>query len=377
MTVGILGTPLGEIMAESTHANSPENQEQIRQVKEVVGKPAKGIGRGGGGDIRELSITQANNQYYLQDTTREAKIITMDGQNRDDTAPIIWRDADNKFFDTKDAIAVDAHHYMGVVYDYFKEKHGRNSYNGKGGTIYLYVRMGDFADAAGGSGEIIFGNGNKDNGIETRGFSSSLDLVGHEFTHGIIQNTSNLKYQDEPGALNEGVADLFGTLIEYDYYKKSKSKRKPNWTLSEDVYVDGKSVSRSMKNPSSVPLLNALRKEYLIDYEGKQHTQYPDHYSKLYKGIEDHGGVHFNSSIINKASYLLSEGGTHYGTHVQDIGQEKTGKIYYLAATEFFKEDTNFKDARVALEKAAAQLYGQNSKEVKAVQAAYTAVGIH
>lgn len=47
MTVGILGTPLGEIMAESTHANSPENQEQIRQVKEVVGKPAKGIGRGG------------------------------------------------------------------------------------------------------------------------------------------------------------------------------------------------------------------------------------------------------------------------------------------------------------------------------------------
>ncbi|MDY8163932.1 hypothetical protein P4310_30280 [Bacillus thuringiensis] len=79
MTVGILGTNLGEVMAEIAHANSPQSQEKKVIYKEVIGKSAKGIGKGLLREIRELSVTQANNQYYLQDTTRGAKIITMDG----------------------------------------------------------------------------------------------------------------------------------------------------------------------------------------------------------------------------------------------------------------------------------------------------------
>ncbi|ANS52051.1 bacillolysin (plasmid) [Bacillus thuringiensis] len=379
MAIGFSGTTFGEVKADSTHIHSSQNQDEIMKNTQakVIGKAASGIGRGGLGDIRLLSITKANHQYYLQDTSRGATIITMDGHNRDDIRPIIWRNADNTFYDVKDAIAVDAHYNMGIVYDYFKEKYGRDSYDGKGGTIYSYVRMGDFADSTWGGDSAIFGNGNTDDDIKTRGFSSALDLVGHEFTHGIIENTSRLKYQGESGALNEAIADLFGILIKHDYDKKSKSKRNLNYKIAEDIYIDGTNSLRSMKNPSSVPISNNTGfKEPLIDDEGKQHTQYPDHYSNVYKGTQDHGGVHFNSSIINKASYLLCGGGTHYGIHVQGIGEEATGKIYYLATTEFLKENTNFAEARIALEKAAVQLYGQNSKEVKSVQSAYSAVGI-
>ncbi|MBM7362743.1 M4 family metallopeptidase [Priestia taiwanensis] len=370
VTTGIILSALGgtpKALAASTTS----------KWEEVTGKYTKAKGIGHFGDTRILHTTKANNQYYLQDTTRGVKIVTYDGQNRDDIRPILWRDTDKKFYDAKDAIAVDAHYYAGVVYDYFKEKHGRNSYDNKGGIIRSYVRMGDFADALWAGSGILYGNGNSDDGIQTRGFSSALDLVGHEFTHAIISTSSKLIYKNESGALNEAIADLFGTLIEHDSYNKKLTKKKANWNFAEDVYVDGKTFLRSMNNPASAPLsINSGYREPLIDSEGKIHTHYPDHYSKLYKGTEDHGGVHFNSSIINKASYLLSEGGTHYGVNVQGIGKEKVGKIYYLAATEIFTENTNFKDARLGLEKAAKKLYGDNSKEVKQVQAAYNAVGI-
>ncbi|MCU4959908.1 hypothetical protein OB990_27475 [Bacillus cereus] len=110
-------------MAASAHANSTQNQKKKVIDKEVIGKPARG-----------------------------AKLLTMDGQMRDvdDNVlpkPIIWRDADNKFFDVKDAIAVDTHPNIGVIYDYFKEKQGLKSYDGKKGTIYLYVNMGNFTDS--------------------------------------------------------------------------------------------------------------------------------------------------------------------------------------------------------------------------------------
>jgi bacillolysin len=379
MTTGIILSTLGggpKALAAGTTIKEHQNS-TTSKWEEVTGKYAKAKGIGHFGDTRILHTTKANNQYYLQDTTRGVKIVTYDGKNNADFRPILWRDTDKKFYDAEDAIAVDAHYYAGVVYDYFKEKHGRNSYDNKGGTIRSYVRMGDFAGSGWAGSGIRYGNGNSDDGIETRGFSSSLDLVGHEFMHGVIISSSNLKYENESGALNEAIADLFGTLIEHDYYNKKLTKKKPNWNLTEDVYVDGKTFLRSMNNPTSAPLkINPGYREPLIDSEGKIHTQYPDHYSKLYKGTEDYGGVHFNSSIINKASYLLSEGGTHYGVNVQGIGKEKVGKIYYLAATEIFTEDTNFKRARLGLEKAAAKLYGENSNEVKQVQAAYNAVGI-
>ena len=102
----------------------------------------------------------------------------------------------------------------------------------------------------------------------------------------------------------------------------------------------------------------------------------PDNYADRYTGTDDNGGVHTNSGIINKAAYLLAEGGTSYGVTVPGIGKDKLGKIYYRANTAYFTESTTFSQARAALVQAAADLYGSNSAEVKAVTLAYDAVGV-
>ena len=129
-------------------------------------------------------------------------------------------------------------------------------------------------------------------GITRQYYSAALDVAAHEMTHGVIQHTANLIYRNESGALNESVADIFGAMVDRD-----------NWLIGEDIMVDPsiKIAIRSMSDPSSI-----------VD-ERTESGFSPDHWSKRYIGSLDSGGVHINSSINNKAAYLISDGGEHYG----------------------------------------------------------------
>ncbi|HDR8072326.1 TPA: M4 family metallopeptidase [Bacillus cereus] len=336
---------------------------------QVVGENTIGRGTGVLGDSKIIQTTKVGSKYYLQDNTRGAKILTYDGKKQ--LFAWLWKDDDNMFHQTYDAAAVDAHFYAGVVYDYYKNKHNRNSYDNAESPIKSLVHPHPLIDNNAGWGDEKLEYGDGDD-TKTRAYSGSLNVVGHEFTHGVTQTSSNLMYRNESGALNEAISDLFGTLIEHEYYSKHSNQKKANWDHGEDLYIDGKTVKRSLRDPASISL-----SEPMIDKDGKAHTKYPDHYSKLYNGSQDEGGVHVNSSIINKATYLLANGGTHYGVTVKGIGKDKVGKIYYLANTEMFTEYTGFHLARAGLEQATAKLYGVNSEEVKAVKAAYDAVGIY
>lgn len=88
---------------------------------------------------------------------------------------------------------------------------------------------------------------------------------------------------------------------------------KKSWDLGADIYTPGKpgDALRSLKDPASIP--NPL----------KPGEGYPDHYSKRYTGTADNGGVHINSSINNKAAYLVSEGGDHYDVKVAGVGVKR------------------------------------------------------
>ncbi|EOO58636.1 hypothetical protein IKE_06251 [Bacillus cereus VD196] len=351
---------------KETHNDTNDDSENLPEEEYddlVVGENAIGKGTGVLGDSKSIQTTKVGSKYYLQDNTRGAKILTFND------LLWIWKDDDNVFHQPGDAAAVDAHFYTGVVYDYYKNKYNRNSYDNKGAPIKLNINNTS-GYPRGIDGWIQYGEAG--NGTETRDYSGALDMVGQAFTQAVIEQTSRLPDNNEPGALNEAICDLFGTLIEHEYYSKHPKQGKPNWDLGEDRFIDGKTVLRSMRDPASVLLEKPLR-----DKDGNIHTRYPDHYSKRYNGSYDAGGVHVNSSIINKASYLLANGGTHYGVKVKGIGNEKVGKIYYLANTEMFTEYMGFKLARAGLEQAAAKLYGVNSEEVKAVKAAYDAVGIY
>ncbi|MEY8350289.1 M4 family metallopeptidase [Bacillus cereus] len=334
---------------------APLNKEVVKQEAKTAAKPVTGtnkVGTGKGvlGDTKSLNTTLSGSTYYLQDNTRGAQIFTYDAKNRTTLPGTLWADTDNVFNASYDAAAVDAHYYAGVTYDYYKNTFNRNSINDAGAPLKSTVHYGrSYNNAFWNGSQMVYGDGD---GATFAPLSGALDVIGHELTHAVTEYSSNLIYQNESGALNEAFSDVFGTLVEY------YDNRNPDWEVGEDVYTPGKSgdALRSMSDP----------------------TKYgdPDHYSKRYTGTSDNGGVHTNSGIINKAAYLLANGGTHYGVTVNAIGKDKVGAIYYRANTLYFTESTTFSQARAGLVQAAADLYGASSAEVTAVKQSYDAVGV-
>ena len=320
-------------------------------LKTIIGTATTGTGIGVLGDTKTLNMTKNTNGYYLQDNTRGKGIFTYNAKNETTLPGSLWVEKTNKYTTTSDRAAVDAHFYAGVVYDYYKKTFNRNSYDNNGAVLTSTVHYDQNYDNAFWDGtEMVYGDGD---GTMFTALSGGIDVIGHELTHAVTERTSNLMYQDEPGALNEAISDIFGTLIEFSY-KGSKG----NYDIGEDVYTPNTpgDALRSMSDP----------------------TKYgdPDNYADRYTGTDDNGGVHTNSGIINKAAYLLAEGGTSYGVTVPGIGRDKLGKIYYRANTTYFTESTTFSQARAALVQAAADLYGTDSPEVNAVALAYDAVGV-
>lgn len=306
-----------------------------------------GTGVGVLGDTKSFEITQQGSTYYMYGTGRGVTISTHDAKN---VPYYSWRlpgsNVSSSTTTFSDRSAVDAHGYAEAVYDYFKNTHGRNSYDGNGANIISSVHVGrKWNNAAWIGTQMVYGDGD---GTTFIPLSGGLDVVGHELTHAVTESTANLIYQDESGALNESLSDIFGAMMDRD-----------DWLIGEDIYTPNISgdALRSMEDPAS-----------LGD---------PDHYSKRYTGTQDNGGVHTNSSINNKAAYLLSEGGTHYGVTVNGIGRSATEKIYYRALTMYLTSSATFSQMRQAAIQAATDLYGAGSAEVQSVQKAYDAVGVY
>ncbi|MFD4705339.1 M4 family metallopeptidase [Gottfriedia sp. NPDC058432] len=309
-----------------------------------------GTGVGVLGDSKTLNMTLSGSSYYLQDNTRASGgIFTYDAANKTRLAGTLWTSPDNLLNSTYDAAAVDAHYFAGLTFDYYKNVFGRNSYDTKGGALKSSVHYGrNYNNAFWNGTQMVYGDGD---GTTFIPLSGGIDVVAHELTHAVTEKSSNLTYQNESGALNEAISDIFGTLIEF-YNNKN-----PDYEIGEDIYtpkIAGDAL-RSMSDP----------------------TKYgdPDNYSKRYTGTSDNGGVHTNSGIINKAAYLIAKGGTAYGVTVTGIGNDKLAQIFYRANTVYLTASSTFSQARAACVKAASDLYGTSS-EVTTVNKAFDAVGI-
>ncbi len=247
--------------------------------------------------------------------------------------------------------AVSAHHNAGLCYQYFRTTHGRNSLNGGGGNIISVINIADEdgtgLDNAYWNGEFMgYGNGNQ--GFKP--LAGSLDVAGHEMTHGVIENTARLEYRNQSGALNESFADIFGVLIDRD-----------DWTLGEDIVKPGAFPSgalRSLKDPNQGG--KSLRDR---GFQPKNMSQYaflrdtPD---------EDNGGVHINSGIPNHAFYLFASN--------SGVGLERAEKVYYQVISNYLTRTSNFIDLRLAVVDASQNLYG--ATVANAARQAFDAVGI-
>ncbi|MBZ5202593.1 peptidase M4 family protein [Planomicrobium chinense] len=302
------------------------------------------------GDRKKVNTVLNSAGSYLTDRTRGKGIFTYDAANGTEIPGTLWLDVDHQLDALFDGAAVDAHYYAGLTFDYFKTVHGRNSYDGQGAAIVSTVHYGkDYNNAFWSGSQMVYGDGD---GKKFLPLSGSLDVIAHELTHALTESTAGLIYWNDAGAINESMSDIFGVLIEHAYSKT------PDWQIGEDVYTP--EVSGDALRSLADPTLNGL----------------PDHYTKRYLGLEDFGGVHINSSISNKAAYLLANGGTHFNVKVEGIGIEKTGKIFYRTLTQYLTPTTKFRQLQAASVQAATDLYGVDSQEVKSVKAAFAAVGL-
>ncbi|WP_105617698.1 M4 family metallopeptidase [Vallitalea okinawensis] len=317
----------------------------------TTGDDLLGTGTGVLGDVKDINTLLSSSVYYLVDRTRGDGIQTFDGASKTRLPGTIWSDGDNILNDTYDRAAVDAQHYTAITYDYYMNTFGRNSFDDNGALIKATVHYGrDYNNAFWNGYQIVFGDGD---GIELIEVSGSLDVIAHELTHAVTEYTADLIYKDESGALNEAMSDVFGTSVEF------YANNNPDWLLGEDVYTPAipGDAFRSMEDPTLF---------------GD-----PDHYDDRYIGTLDNGGVHWNSGIINKTAYLISEGGSHYGVVVSGIGMDKMGAIFYRALTQHLTASSTFSQARAALAQSAAELYGAGSQEVQTVNNAFDSVGVY
>ncbi|MEI4830059.1 M4 family metallopeptidase [Bacillus sp. FJAT-53711] len=320
-----------------------------------------GYGVAGNRTMFEMTQDSKTGAFYLFDGTRGKGVHTFDAENMDENWFNLFSqwlgytgeeiESKNKFFEDK--AAVDAHANAEKVYDYYKKTFNRNSFDNNGAKLISTVHVGNkWNNAAWNGVQMMYGDGDGKTFIP---FSAGLDVIAHELTHAVTEYSADLVYKNEPGALNESLSDIMGAMVDRD-----------DWNMGEDIYAPDKrgTVLRSLSDPASIP--NPLKPK-----EG-----YPDHYSKRYTGTVDNGGVHINSSINNKAAYLVSEGGTHYGVTVKGVGRAATEKIYYRALTKYLTANSNFSMMRQAAIQAATDLYGKNSDAVYAVTKAYDAVGV-
>ncbi len=228
---------------------------------------------------------------------------------------------------------VAAFQNTGATYNYFKNTHNRDSFDGNGATMTAVVRYGTVANAFWNGQLTAFGPG-----FATR------DVVGHEWAHAVTQYTAGLIYQGQSGALNESFSDIFGAMIDRD-----------DWLMGEDTPIG---AIRDMANP---PAKNQ-----------------PDKVSTYNCTTGDNGGVHINSGIPNKLAYLMSDGGTFNGRTVTAIGRDATERIFYRALTGGLGPSATFADLNNALLAAAAALYGgQGSAQYANTQAAALAVELN
>ena len=317
----------------------------------VTGTDTVGTGKGVLGDTKSFNTLTNSSGSYLVDQKRGNGIFTYDGKTRTRIPGTLWLDLDNVYNASYDAAAVDAHAYAAQTYDYFKEVFNRNSYDNNGAQLVSTVHYGRNYNNAGWTGsQMIYGDGDGTNFVP---LSGALDVIGHELTHAVTDTTADLVYQNESGAINESISDVFGTLVEYHF------NNNPDWLMGEDIYTPNISgdALRSMADPT----LNGD----------------PDHYSVRYTGTSDNGGVHWNSGIGNKAAYLLANGGSHYGVSVAGIGNDKTGDIFYRTLTQYLTPNSNYSHYRASTVQAATDLYGASSSEVASVKAAFSAVGVN
>lgn len=325
---------------------------------------ATGTGNGFFNGTVALETTPNANGFRLTDPTRGNQ-FTCDMRNRTSNCYYL-DDADNVWgsgtLSDRNSVAVDAQYGTAMTWDYYKTVHGRNGIGNDGKGSYNRVHYSrNYSNASWSDSCFCMTYGDGDG--RTYNPFDSLDVAGHEMSHGVTSRSANLIYSGESGGLNEGTSDIFGTMVEY---YAGNAKDTPDFKIGEKLYVS---------NPGET---KALRYMYQPSLDGTS----PDCW---YSGVGSLN-VHYSSGIANHFFYLLAQGSAPAGgpasptcgaPAVTGAGNDAAQRIWYRALTVYMTSSTNYAGARTATLNAAADLYGSGSSQYATVAAAWSATGVN
>jgi len=326
--------------------------------------PTTGTGLLLNGNPVNLDIYDLSGTYYLVDASKpmwtgappdpsnfdpnlaNGTITTLDAQNYEDYDHLILvfdPNGDKNFNDNEDLkAAVCADYYVDSVYSYYYNVHGRNSWDGAGGSLLSVVNFGqNYCNAFWNGYFMTFGDGD---GTQMSNVAGALDIIAHEATHAVTESTANLVYLGMHGALNESFSDFFGCMIDRE-----------DWYMGEDIMLQV-SKARDLSDPhdswDGQDPLPAHMSEYIY---------LPNHPNF------DQGGVHINCLIPAHAGYLLAN----------SITKEKTEELWYRALAYYLVPRSFFIDLRRATIQSALDLYPlEFATNEAAIQSGFDAVGI-
>ncbi len=263
---------------------------------------------------------------------------------------------------TGDQAVDEAYDGSGATYDLYREVYGRDSIDDSGLPLKSTVHYGQGYDNAFWDGtQMVYGDGDEDLPEDQRlfnRFTAAVDIVGHELTHGVTQYEARLVYWDQPGALNESMSDVFGSLVKQ--YLLGQTADQADWIIGAGLFtpnVNGVGI-RSMKAPGTA---------YDDPVLGKDPQ--PGHMDDYQNVPYDNGGVHINSGIPNRAFYVTAR-------EIGGRAWEKAGQIWYVTLRDQLQDRSTFQDAANLTYQVAGSLYGAGSLEQQAVRTGWAEVGI-
>jgi Zn-dependent metalloprotease len=255
-----------------------------------------------------------------------------------------------------DVEVAEAYDGSGATFDFYAQIFSRKSIDDRGMRLDSTVHYGTRFDNAMWNGhQMVYGDG--DGRLFNR-FTASLDVIGHELTHGVTQFTAALGYTGQNGALNEHISDAFGIMVKQ--FKLGQTANESDWLIGASLFapgVHGKAV-RSMAAPGTAyddPILGR--------------DPQPAHMRDYVDTPDDNSGVHINSGIPNHAFYLaaIALGGRTW---------EVLGRIWYHALTERLTADADFSDFARATVDIAGERYGNGGRVQRAVAESWSSVGL-
>lgn len=303
--------------------------------------------------IIPIQTHNANNYYYSDEIIAHATDF-FDNDNN-------WQAGEHP----ADRAAVDAHWALEQSFDYWYNVHGRNSINDYGMAIDGYVHVSTNEDLA--FWDVTYHTLNFGDGGANFTALTALDVVSHEYGHGVCQYTCNLYTGTsfQASSLNEGISDIWGACNEH-WAAPSKNP----WLSGEEITKVAPFYYRSLSDPLS------SKKPQPNTYLGTN-WQNPSSDPHINAGVICHwfyllvnGGSGWNNGQTSHASP-----GNGYQWTVSGIDWNRAEKIMYRTE-QLLSSSADYAQVRTMSIQAARELYGAGSCEEVNVTKAWYAVGV-